>query len=160
MGEILIKKLIINKRFYLFTEIFRRSTRIETFNRLPTKIENLNRLPTKLLNFNRQPASGLPHSDPLVSQMKKGKSKRPHLELRIVLVQTVKQRRLIKENDGVKCAYPNIIIQKFINGKSRSIFCTLWAWSLRTTYSILWVYALRATIVTFTKLLVSLVEQK
>ena len=65
MGEILIKKLIINKRFYLFTEIFRRSTRIETFNRLPTKIENFNRLPTKLLNFNRQPASGPPHSDPL-----------------------------------------------------------------------------------------------
>ena len=45
-----LKILIINKRFYLFTEIFRRSTRIETFNRLPTKIENLNRLPTKLLN--------------------------------------------------------------------------------------------------------------
>ena len=50
-----IKKiLIINKRFYLFTEIFRRQTKIETFNRLRTK----------LLNFNRQLTSGPPHSDP------------------------------------------------------------------------------------------------
>ena len=61
MGEIHKKILIINKRFYLFTEIFRRPTKIETFNRLPTKIENFNRLPTKLLNFNRQ--VGPPHSD-------------------------------------------------------------------------------------------------
>ena len=60
-----LKILITNKRFYLFTEIFRRSTRIETFNRLATKIENFHRLPTKLLNFNRQLTSGPPHSDPL-----------------------------------------------------------------------------------------------
>ena len=49
-----IKILIINKRFYLLTEIFRQPTKIEKFNRLPTKIENFNHLPTKLLNFNRQ----------------------------------------------------------------------------------------------------------
>ena len=55
-----IKILIINKRFYLSTEIFRQPTKIEKFNRLPTKIENFNRLPTKLLNFNRQPTSGPP----------------------------------------------------------------------------------------------------
>ena len=60
-----IKILIINKRFYLLTEIFRQPAKIEKFNRLPTKIENFNRLPTKLLNFNRQPTSGSPHSDPL-----------------------------------------------------------------------------------------------
>ena len=36
--------IIINKRFYSLTEIFRQ----------PTKIEKINRLPTKLLNFNRQ----------------------------------------------------------------------------------------------------------
>ena len=47
MGEIHKKILKINKRFYLFTEIFRRPTKIKTFNRLPTK----------LLNFNRQPTS-------------------------------------------------------------------------------------------------------
>ena len=55
-----INILIINKRFYLLTEIFRQPTKIEKFNRLPTKIENFNRLPTKLLNFNRQPTSGPP----------------------------------------------------------------------------------------------------
>ena len=60
-----IKILIINKRFYLLTEIFRQPTKIEKFNRLLTKIENFNRLPTKLLNFNRQRTSGPPHSDPL-----------------------------------------------------------------------------------------------
>ena len=49
-----IKILIINKRFYLLTEIFRQ----------PAKIKKFNRLPTKLLNFNRQPTSGPPHSDP------------------------------------------------------------------------------------------------
>ena len=49
-----IKILIINKRFYLLTEIFRQPAKIEKFNRLPTKIEN----------FNRQPTSGPPHSDP------------------------------------------------------------------------------------------------
>ena len=58
MGEIHKKILIINKRFYLFTDIFRRPTKIETFNRLPTK----------LLNFNRQvpppPPPPPPHSDP------------------------------------------------------------------------------------------------
>ena len=63
-----IKTLIINKRFYLLTEIFRQPAKIEKFNRLPTKIENFNRLPTKLLNFNRQPTSGPPHSDPLYRQ--------------------------------------------------------------------------------------------
>ena len=62
-----IKILIINKRFYLLTEIFRQPAKIEKFNRLPTKIENFNRLPTKLLNFNRQPTSGPPHSDPHTS---------------------------------------------------------------------------------------------
>ena len=61
-----IKISIINKRFYLLTEIFRQPAKIEKFNRLPTKIENFNRLPTKLLNFNRQPTSGSPHSDPLL----------------------------------------------------------------------------------------------
>ena len=65
MGEIHKKILIINKRFYLFTDIFRRPKKIETFNRLPTKIENFNRVPTKLLNFNRQvPPPPPPHSDP------------------------------------------------------------------------------------------------
>ena len=59
--------IIINRRFYLLTEIFRQPTKIETFNRLPTKMENFNWLPTKLLNFNRQPTSGPPHSDPLVT---------------------------------------------------------------------------------------------
>ena len=63
VGEINKKILITNKRFYLLTEIFRR----------PTKIENFNRIPTKLLNFHRQPTSGPPpppppppppHSDP------------------------------------------------------------------------------------------------
>ena len=58
------KMLIINKRFYLLTEIFRQPTKIEKFNRLPTNIENFNRLPTKLLNFNPQPTSGPPHLDP------------------------------------------------------------------------------------------------
>ena len=52
-----IKILIINKRFYLLTEIFRQPAKIEKFNRLPTKIEN----------FNRQPTSGPPHSDPQLS---------------------------------------------------------------------------------------------
>ena len=55
-----IKILIINKRFYLLTEIFRQPTKIKKFNRLPTKIENFNRLPTKYLNFNRQPPNGPP----------------------------------------------------------------------------------------------------
>ena len=64
MGEIHKKILIINKRFYLLTEIFRQPTKIEKFNRLTTKIENFKRLPTKLLNFNRQPTSGRSHSDP------------------------------------------------------------------------------------------------
>ena len=45
-----IKILIINKRFYSLTEVFRQ----------PAKIENFNRLLTKLLNFNRQPTSGPP----------------------------------------------------------------------------------------------------
>ena len=62
-----INILIINKRFYLLTEIFRQPTKIEKFNRLPTKIENFNWLPTKLLNFNRQPTSGPPPSDPLLT---------------------------------------------------------------------------------------------
>ena len=65
-----IKTLIINKRFYLLTEIFRQPTKIEKFNRLPTNVENFNRLPTKLLNFNRQPTSGPPHSDPLLILVK------------------------------------------------------------------------------------------
>ena len=57
------KRLIINKRFYLLTEIFQQPTKIKKFNRLPTKIENFNRPLTKELNFNRQPTSGPPHSD-------------------------------------------------------------------------------------------------
>ena len=54
------KRLIINKRFYLLTEIFQQPTKIKKFNWLPTKIENFNRLPTKYLNFNRQPPNGPP----------------------------------------------------------------------------------------------------
>ena len=48
---------MINKRFYLLTEIFRQ----------PAKIEKFNRLPTKLLNFNRQPTSGPPPFRPSYS---------------------------------------------------------------------------------------------
>ena len=64
-----IKILIINKRFYLLTEIFRQPAKIEKFNRLPTKIENFNRLLTKLLNFNRQPTRGPPPPRPPIQTL-------------------------------------------------------------------------------------------
>ena len=44
--------------FYILTEIYRQSS----------KIENFNRLPTKKLNFNRQPTSGSPYLDPLLKR--------------------------------------------------------------------------------------------